>query len=730
MTWFLKKRLGIGSKDPSCFNSHRDKHEHVLLQLLQPSMLPTPNKNGQGSLTSQTGVQQGDPLGPFMFALVLQKMVTTIHTDEACAGLLQNAWYLDDGSMAGESSSVLRALTIIQAQTSNQPNMEILGAPIGDAEFCRQFFASKHQAALALLSTINDLGCKDPQVALALLRLCSSFCKLAHIARTTPPHLILSSMEKFDIDVHRSFAECTGCDVPDSAWRQAHLGLHLDPIEFQTAVKWWLEVNPSFSSDGNPMVCPLCPNCALDPLGYHCVTCKSGGDVTTRHNTLRNVVHSTFQQAGLSAHLEVGCGWEKDNARTRPADILVTNWDCGTSAAFDITVTSPLNSPNMLEAGMYQGVSATLEEASASAGAAARIVETQKHSANDSKCQELGWVCTPLAVESYGNWGMEVHSVFKCLVSLIAIHQSCPKASVSAELYGHLNLSLVRSAARAILGREPMGVGGHHALTCKHGGDVVSRHNRLRDVLLESCRLACLGPQVEAGSGLGHEGHRTRPADILIPHWDLGKPAALDRTVTSTLNSSTLMEAGVTSGSAALAAEVHKHNANNAKCSELGWTCHHAVTCKRGGDAISRHNKLRDVVLQTCHRACISAKAEAGSGLGHELRNTRPADILASNWLCGKPAAFDLTVVSPLNPTFISEAGRTAGSAAVAAELRKHSANDAKCSELGWTCIPLVAESYGAWGSEAVQAFSRLASYLATRTNSPKSSAACMAALI
>ena len=57
----------------------------------------------------------------------------------------------------------------------------------------------------------------------------------------------------------------------------------------------------------------------------------------------------------LSAYLEVGCGWGKDNARTRPADILVTNWDCGTSAAFDITVTSPLN---MLEAGMYQGTSA------------------------------------------------------------------------------------------------------------------------------------------------------------------------------------------------------------------------------------------------------------------------------------------------------------------------------------------------------------------------------------
>ena len=145
------------------------------------------------------------------------------------------------------------------------------------------------------------------------------------------------------------------------------------------------------------------------------------------------------------------------------------------------------------------------------------------------------------------------------------------------------------------------------------------------------------------------------------------------------------------------------------------------MTCKRGGDAVSRHNKLRDVVLQTCHRACISAKAEADSGLGRELLHTRPADILASNWLCGKPAAFDLSVTSLLNPSLLSEAGLTAGSAAVAAELRKHSANDAKCSELGWTCIPLMVESYGAWGREAVQAFSRLASHLATRTNTSKS---------
>ena len=91
--------------------------------------------------------------------------------------------------------------------------------------FAKKFFSSKQQGALTLLLTINDLGSVDPQVALVLLRLCFSFCKLAHVARATPPHLILGSMEKLDADVRRSFADCTDVDLPDSAWRQAQFSL-------------------------------------------------------------------------------------------------------------------------------------------------------------------------------------------------------------------------------------------------------------------------------------------------------------------------------------------------------------------------------------------------------------------------------------------------------------------------------------------------------------------------
>ena len=52
------------------------------------------------------------------------------------------------------------------------------------------------------------------------------------------------------------------------------------------------------------------------------------------------------------------------------------------------------------------------------------------------------------------------------------------------------------------------------------------------------------------------------------------------------------------------------------------------------------------------------------------------------------------------------EAGVTSGSAALAAEVRKHNVNDAKCSELGWTCIPIVFETYGCCGAEAMQTLS------------------------
>ena len=109
---------------------------------------------------SRVFIKVTDPLGSFLFALVLHRLVLTIADDKECSSLLSQFWYIDDGVLAGHSQSVHRALTILQQQgpshglhinqtkselfgagdlsqfpisipSSSIPNFELLGAPIG-----------------------------------------------------------------------------------------------------------------------------------------------------------------------------------------------------------------------------------------------------------------------------------------------------------------------------------------------------------------------------------------------------------------------------------------------------------------------------------------------------------------------------------------------------------------------------------------------------------------------
>jgi hypothetical protein len=109
---------------------------------------------------------------------------------------------------------------------------------------------------------------------------------------------------------------------------------------------------------------------------------------------------------------------------------------------------------------------------------------------------------------------------------------------------------------------------GHHQLTCSTGGYVSTRHNRLRDNLSSLCSIAGLNPKKEQGASFGD---LSRPADLLIDNWTLGKSAAIDLTVVSPLVIDNVKAAGaidVISRAAAL-----KHEENDAKCAENGWTC-------------------------------------------------------------------------------------------------------------------------------------------------------------
>ena len=138
--------------------------------------------------------------------------------------------------------------------------------------------------------------------------------------------------------------------------------------------------------------------------------------------------------------MEAGCNLTSDHSHSRPADVLITNWVLGKTAACDLSVTSPLNSKILSEAGV-------------TAGAAAHATELRNMRLMMLNVSDLGWVCIPLVVVSYGAWGKEALEAFSMLASRLATSSSRPKCMVLSELYGRLNLHFVRANVRAILCR-------------------------------------------------------------------------------------------------------------------------------------------------------------------------------------------------------------------------------------------------------------------------------------
>ena len=120
------------------------------------------------------------------------------------------------------------------------------------------------------------------------------------------------------------------------------LNLHLDPSEFQVDIKWWLGLTVS-----QGQLCPLCMSHSLDHFGHHALSCINGSDVVSCHNRIRDTLFEFYQRACLGAQLEAGSSLRHEARQTRPADVLIPNWELGKPAANDLCVTSPLNSDTL-----------------------------------------------------------------------------------------------------------------------------------------------------------------------------------------------------------------------------------------------------------------------------------------------------------------------------------------------------------------------------------------------
>ena len=199
------------------------------------------------------GVQQGDPLGPFLFSIAMRRCCKRLLTDLPSS---LSVWYLDDGTVVGPEKDVVQAWNIVQEEAkrvdlkvnvkkcevwsndgskfSRLPEgvircgaegFDLLGCPVGTPAFCNEAVMRRVEKIADALQRLEHIN--DPQVEYLLIRSCLGIPKLAFALRASPPGFIRQGARCFDGLIANAFAERFGLDLTDRQWRQVGL-----PVRF------------------------------------------------------------------------------------------------------------------------------------------------------------------------------------------------------------------------------------------------------------------------------------------------------------------------------------------------------------------------------------------------------------------------------------------------------------------------------------------------------------------
>jgi hypothetical protein len=197
-------------------------------------------------ILSCSGVQQGCPLAPLLFALVLRKLTMLVDIPN----ITLHQWYLDDGHFVGKSHDLLTILSNIRTigselglilnlskcvvfgknSASFPPEIArasegilVLGSPIGSDDFISSHVNEQVFKASNTLFLSREL--KDPQMELLLLRCCSGAPKMTYWLRTCNPRVIRKELADFDSSVNISLLHILGTPVNHEDRLLMHLPL-------------------------------------------------------------------------------------------------------------------------------------------------------------------------------------------------------------------------------------------------------------------------------------------------------------------------------------------------------------------------------------------------------------------------------------------------------------------------------------------------------------------------
>ena len=487
---------------------------------------PTRLMFGSAAISSETGVQQGDPLGPLLFAIALQPVlqeiaaIRTSTSEQGESGLSLKFSYLDDCCLAGDYEVVASAMRLLQQRAASvgltlksdkcelipaagsesevdresfpsdlpvnfSKNFELLGGAIGDAAFCRDHTSKRVNKACKLLAAIGELP--DPHVAQILLRHCAGFGKLVFAARVNDPLSHRDALDEFDTAVQACFESFSSWQLGEDFWTQATLG----------------------TKDGG--------------LGFRRIS----------HHSSAAYISSRSKCRELCQQLDPSHEWEgNDTSSALHEAVRDFNGRVDSADSISHDTPDPLNQQVLSRAVDKRSAAALRDPARADLARRAHLVLASAPGAGQ-------WVhATPSKVGDHrvDPYLYRVMLARRVRAPIFKEEHFCPHCDGIVDIYGD------------------------HCLTCCGGGDRTKRHNLLRNAAFQFCTTAGLCAELERPGllrprpfqgGLEENGVRSetprdpsarRPADVHVARWGGGLPAAWDFAVTSGLRSESLFE--------------------------------------------------------------------------------------------------------------------------------------------------------------------------------------------
>ena len=125
----------------------------------------------------------------------------------------------------------------------------------------------------------------------------------------------------------------------------------------------------------------------------------------------------------------------------------------------------------------------------------------------------------------------------------------------------------------------------------------------------------------------------------------------------------------------------------------------HALCCKRLGDMITRHNRIRNLVASFGEIALLSPEMEKMGILGPTDRSQRrPGDVSFKSWAPNRGLAIDVAVICPMAASHIKEEEPCENYAT----LHKHARYDTAFKASNYDFIAMVFETSGAVNAEGL----------------------------